>query len=172
MIPLAALKALPWKAIAQVAAIAMLAWGVYSTVTRAWVKLPEAREALEKAQATLKLETECGEGSRCAERQAALVARQDAFNLQVATGYANQLAEINARPVPSGPVRLCRPARQSGVPGAGTPAAADGAAASGVVPLEASGDIGQRLFDLADDADRQALKLKWLQEWNKALAAD
>ena len=35
---------------------------------------------------------------------------------------------------------------------------------------EASSDIGQRLFDLVDEADREALKLRYLQDWNRALA--
>jgi hypothetical protein len=103
---------------------------------------------------------------------AALTARQEAFNLEVATGYAQQLDEINARPPASVPVRLCRPARQGGLPGATPASPADGATAGRDVALEIGRDIARELYQLADDADREALKLRWLQEWNSGLTAN
>ena len=164
MIPLLWLKLVPWRAIGAgmgVVAVMALGWRV-----SAW---REAYKALPAAQEALLDEQECNEGSRCAERVLAFQARQDAFNREVAIRYAEQLDEINRRQ-PAPPVRLCRPARQGGVPGAAPARPVDGAAPGGVVPVETSGDIGQRLFDLADDADREALKLKWLQDWNRGLA--
>ena len=161
----AALKLVPWRLVgagAAAIAILLLGWRIKS-----W---HDAYEALPAAQEALLDEQECNEGSRCAERVLAFQARQDAFNREVADAYAKQLDDINRRQ-PAPPVRLCRPARQGGVPGAAPARPADGTAPGGVVPVETSGDIGQRLFDLADDADREALKLKWLQDWNRALAA-
>ena len=165
MIPLLWLKLVPWRAIGAgmgVVAVMALGWRV-----SAW---HEAYKALPAAQEALLDEQECNEGSKCAERVLAFQARQDAFNREVAIRYAEQLDEINRRQ-PAPPVRLCRPARQGGVSGAAPARPADGTAPGGVGPVETSGDIGQRLFDLADDADREALKLKWLQDWNRALAA-
>lgn len=163
-----ALGKVPWRAVAAgvlVVAAVFSAWRI--TVWRdSHVRaLPEARQALEAEQA-------CSAGSECALRVAALVVRQEEFNRQVATGYAQQLEEISNRPVPVQPVRLCRPARQGGLPGAGTARPADGSAGSRDVPLEIGADIAVELYRLADDADREALKLKWLQEWNRALAAE
>lgn len=166
MIPLAWLKLVPWRAIgagALVVAVAFAGWRV--TVWK------EAHEALPGVRDALEREQQCLDGSKCADRVAALTVRQDEFNRQVAINYAKQIDEIANRPVPPQPVRLCRPARPSGVPGAEPARAADGSAGRGDVPLEAGRDIAVELYRLADDADREALKLKWLQEWNRALAA-
>jgi hypothetical protein len=167
VIPLAWLKLVPWRlvgAVGMVVAVALAGWRV-----SAW---HDAYKALPAAQEALRDEIECKAGSECALRVAALTARQDEFNRQVATGYAEQLDEISNRPRPTVPVRLCRPARPGGLPGAGTPSPADGSAGSRDVPLEIGRDIAVELYRLADDADREALKLKWLQEWNRALAAE
>lgn len=164
MIPL---TLIPWRAIgagAAVVAVALMGWRV-SVWKQAHEALPGVRDALEREEA-------CLDGSKCRDRVAALVARQDEFNRQVATGYAQQLDEISNRPVPTQPVRLCRPARQGGVPGAKPAGAADGNAGRGELPVEVGRDIAVELYRLADDADREALKLKWLQEWNRALAAE
>jgi hypothetical protein len=163
---LAGLKVVPWRAIgagALVVAAVFSAWRI--TVWRdSHVRaLPEARQALEAEQA-------CSAGSECALRVAALTARQEEFNRQVATGYAQQLEEISSRP-PAPAVRLCRPARQGGVPGAGAASPADGSTGSGDVPVEVGADIGRQLYELADEADRETLKLRWLQEWNRGMAA-
>jgi hypothetical protein len=87
----------------------------------------------------------------------------------VADAYAKQIDDIGRRPA-APVVRLCKPARQSGVPSTAAARPADGAGTDRELPGTASADIGQRLFNLADDADREALKLKWLQDWNRALA--
>jgi hypothetical protein len=167
MIPLAWLKLVPWRLIgvgAAVVAILFVSWRV-----SVWYE--SHHKALPAAQEALRDEIECKAGSQCALRVAALTARQDEFNRQVATGYAEQLEEISSRPRPTVPVRLCRPARQGGVPGAKSTGTADGSAGRGEVPVEVGADIAVELYRLADDADREALKLKWLQEWNRALAA-
>lgn len=166
MILPAAVLALPWRLIAAVglvAVVALMGW----RVTRwhdAYAALPGLRDALAREEA-------CEEGSQCADRVAALTARHDAIAQEVAADYARELADIAARPVPVQPVRLCRPRGAGGVPNGTAPGTVDGASAGRELQIETSGDIGQRLFNLADQADREALKLRYLQEWNRALAA-
>lgn len=166
MILPAAVLALPWRligAVGLVAVVALMGW----RVTRwhdAYAALPGLRDALAREEA-------CEEGSQCADRVAALTARHDAIAQEVAADYARELADIAARPVPVQPVRLCRPRGAGGVPNGTAPGTVDGASAGRELQIETSGDIGQRLFDLADQADREALKLRYLQEWNRALAA-
>lgn len=166
MILPAAVLALPWRligAVGLVAVVALMGW----RVTRwhdAYAALPGLRDALAREEA-------CEEGSQCADRVAALTARHDAIAQEVAADYERELADIAARPVPVQPVRLCRPRGAGGVPNGTAPGTVDGASAGRELQIETSGDIGQRLFNLADQADREALKLRYLQEWNRALAA-
>ena len=166
MILPAAVLALPWRLIGAaglVAVVALMGW----RVTRwhdAYAALPGLRDALAREEA-------CEEGSQCADRVAALTARHDAIAQEVAADYARELADIAARPVPVQPVRLCRPRGAGGVPNGTAPGTVDGASAGRELQIETSGDIGQRLFNLADQADREALKLRYLQEWNRAVAA-
>lgn len=168
MIPLAWIKLVPWRAVGAGAAVVALVFGLW----RISVWYESHHKDLPAAQEALRDEIECKAGSQCALRVAALTARQEEFNRQVATGYAEQLDEISNRPRPAVPVRLCRPARPGGLPGAKSTGTADGSAGSRDVPLEIGRDIAAELYQLADDADREALKLKWLQEWNRALAAE
>lgn len=164
MIPLAGLSAIPWRLIGYVAGMAMLVvmgWRIH-----VW---HEAFKAYPAAVAALEAEQACAAGSKCAERQAALQARQAAISETVVAGYEQELAQLRDRP-PAVPVRLCRPAPAGDLRPASPAGPADGAAPSGDVPLEASGDIGQRLFDLADSADAEALKLRYLQQWSAAMA--
>lgn len=166
MILPAAVLALPWRligAVGLVAVVALMGW----RVTRwhdAYAALPGLRDALAREEA-------CEEGSQCADRVAALTARHDAIAQEVAADYERELADIAARPVPVQPVRLCRPRGAGGVPNGTAPGSVDGASAGRELQIETSGDIGQRLFDLVDQADREALKLRYLQEWNRAIAA-
>ena len=166
MILPAAVLALPWRligAVGLVAVVALMGW----RVTRwhdAYAALPGLRDALAREEA-------CEEGSQCADRVAALTARHAAIAQEVAADYARELADIAARPVPVQPVRLCRPRSTGGVPNGVAAGSVDGASAGRELQIETSGDIGQRLFNLADQADREALKLRYLQEWNRALAA-
>ena len=160
------LPALPWRligAVGLVVVVALMGW----RVTR-W---HDAYKALPGLQDALAREEACEEGSQCAGRVAALTARHDAIAQEVAADYARELADIAARPVPVQPVRLCRPRGAGGVPNGTAPGTVDGASAGRELQIETSGDIGQRLFDLVDQADREALKLRYLQEWNRALAA-
>lgn len=154
-----------WRAgvaVAVVALFALMGWRV-SAWRQAYRALPEARAALAAEQA-------CGEGSKCYARLSELQAAQRAVSETVVAVYERELADLRSRP-PAPAVRLCRPRGTGGVPGARPAGPADGAAPGGDVPVETSGDIGQRLFNLADQADREALKLRYLQEWNRALAA-
>ncbi len=166
MILPAAVLALPWRligAVGLVAVVALMGW----RVTRwhdAYAALPGLRDALAREEA-------CEEGSQCADRVAALTARHAAIAQEVAADYERELADIAARPVPVQPVRLCRPRGAGGVPNGTAPGTVDGASAGRELQIETSGDIGQRLFNLADQADREALKLRYLQEWNRAVAA-
>ena len=166
MILPAAVLALPWRligAVGLVAVVALMGW----RVTRwhdAYAALPGLRDALAREEA-------CEEGSQCADRVAALTARHDAIAQEVAADYARELADIAARPVPVQPVRLCRPRGAGGVPNGTAPGSVDGASAGRELPVVVGKDIAVELYRLADDADREALKLRWLQEWNRALSA-
>jgi hypothetical protein len=153
-----------WRAGLAVALVLAVMFAGYRVTTwrAAYTALPGVQEALRREEG-------CLDGSRCHERQRALQAEQDEYNREVADGYARQLEEIRNRPAAPA-VRLCRPARGGAVRVPDPAGPADGTAPGGDIPFEASGDIGQRLFDLADDADREALKLKWLQQWNAALS--
>lgn len=132
--------------------------------------------ALEATQDALRDEQQCVAGSSCAKRVAEAevkaAERQRAIDSEVLSGYEKGLQAVSdyaaAHPAPS--VRLCRPAGSPVVRVPGSPGPADGAAASGDVPLEVGADIGRQLFDLADAADREALKLRALQQWTGALA--
>ena len=160
------LPALPWRligAVGLVVVVALMGW----RVTR-W---HDAYKALPGLQDALAREEACEEGSQCAGRVAALTARHDAIAQEVAADYERELADIAARPVPVQPVRLCRPRSTGGVPNGVAAGSVDGASAGRELQIETSGDIGQRLFDLVDQADREALKLRYLQEWNRAIAA-
>lgn len=168
MIPLimGALGRVPWRLVGAAGltlAVALMGWRV-----SVW---KSSHEALPGVQAALEAEEACADGSKCQQRQNALRERQDEFNRQVAINYAQQLDEINARPPAPVPVRLCRPARKGGLPNAAATGPADGATADGKLQVEIGEDISEQLFQLADDADREALKLRWLQEWNRGLAA-
>jgi hypothetical protein len=86
-----------------------------------------------------------------------------------ANAYLAELEYLRRRPVPAGPVRLCR----NPVPRPGNPAPVpDGpaAAAGGDVgpaggDLEAGPDIGPDLRGLARDCDAEIAKLRALQGW-------
>jgi hypothetical protein len=158
----AALKAIPWRLVGYgvaVGAILLLGWRVH-----AW---HEAYKAYPKVVAALKAEEACDIGSKCQARQAAAEARQAAINDQTVRDYEQKLAEITSRPAPAGPVRLCRPASSGNVRLA--PAApATGAGSGSELPVEVGRDIAVELYQLADDADTEALKLREL--WNRDVA--
>ena len=173
MIVLPALKAIPWRLIGYgvaLGAFVLLFWRINVWHT--------ACGELRSTQERLEAEQGCEPGSMCAARVAAAevaaAAKQSKIDAEVLSGYQTGLETVAAyaaaHPAPS--VRLCRPTNRTEVRVPGSPGPADGSAGSGDVSLEAGKDIGQQLFDLADEADREALKLRYLQNWNRALAAD
>ena len=164
MIPLPALSAIPWKAIGYgvaIGALLLLGWRVHAW-REGYLALPAAQEALQNEQA-------CGEGSECLKRSAALQAAHKLISEQVERDYEQKLADIAARPVPREPVRLCRPARTGDVrvPSA---TAATGPSQGAELPPEIGRDIAVELYGLADDADREALKLELLYGRDVALS--
>ena len=167
MIPLAlpaALKAVPWRLVSYlliVVGLVVLGWRVHAW-REGYLALPAAQEALQNEQA-------CGEGSECLKRSDALQAAHRAINDQTVRDYETRIADIAARPVPREPVRLCRPARSSDVRVPGT-APATGAGQGAELPPEIGRDIAVELYGLADDADREALKLELLYGRDVALA--
>ena len=121
-------------------------------------------------EAQLELEQECGEGSECQKRQAALEAAQREQTAKVIGSYEQELADLRGRKPVS--VRVCN---GSGVPNAPNSGTARGApAAAGLLPGSPTGDrdIGPALSDLAREADEVSARCRALQDWNKALAAD
>ena len=173
MIVLPALKAIPWRLIGYglaLGAFVLLFWRINVWHT-AYGELRSTQERLEAEQG-------CEPGSMCAARVAAAevaaAAKQSKIDAEVLSGYQTGLETVAAyaaaHPAPS--VRLCKPTGRASVRVPVAAQGADGSATGRDVPLETSSDIGQRLFDLADEADREALKLRALQSWNKALSAD
>lgn len=78
--------------------------------------------------------------------------------------YAISLENLKAAraATPVRTVRLC--GGPASVPEAGTAAGADASGSEGL-PQAAGPDIGQRLYDLADDADHCQVTLEALQRW-------
>lgn len=168
MIPLAALKALPWKAIAQVVALLVLAALIWLTLDRAWAELPKARKALETAEAALKLEVECGETSKCAERVAKAKLEGEQINQESVNRYEQELADLRNRPIPTRVIRVCPPAdnlRDAASPGG----AGQRPAAEGVV-LGADEFDTRPLRELAIEADELSARCRSLLERDRALA--
>lgn len=163
MIPL---NAIPWKLIGWAALVAVIAFAGWRV--SAW---REAYKALPDVQAALELEQACGEGSKCQARQAALQAAAEAKSAEVVASYEQELTSLRNRParvvrLQAAGGALCRP---------GAPGTADGTStAAGVVsgPAGSNPDIGPALYQLARDADAVAARLRALQAWNEALAAD
>lgn len=173
MIVLPALKAIPWRLIGYglaLGAFVLLFWRINVWHT-AYGELRSTQERLEAEQG-------CEPGSMCAARVAAAevaaAAKQSKIDAEVLSGYQTGLETVAAyaaaHPAPS--VRLCRPAGGTSLRVPPAPGGADGSPGPGDLPLQAGEDIGRQLFDLADEADREALKLRYLQNWNRALAAD
>ena len=165
MIPLPVLGALPWRLIgwaAVVAAVALAGWRV-----SAW---HAAYERLGEVEAALEAEVQCGEGSKCREREAQLQEVVGREQIRVVTAYEAELAAVRDRqPVT---VRVCN---GSGLPLPGTAARGHaGTAAPGTLSGSATGDrdIGPDLSALAREADEIVARCRALQAWNAALASD
>ena len=167
MIPFAipaVLARVPWKLVG--AGLAAFVLFVLLIRINVW---HDAHKALPGVQAALEAEQACADGSQCKARQIALQEVADRERERIESDYLRDLEALRARP-PAPSVRVCRPAGAGHVPSAGPARPADGTAPGGELPVEVSDDIGQRLFDLADEADREALKLRHLQQWNQALS--
>ena len=169
MIPLAALKALPWKAIAQFLALAVALAFVYITVQRAWWALPEARRALETTQLALQNEQSCGEGSECQKRAAALESQHRAATAVVVQEYTREIESLRNQPIPTRVIRVCKPAVDGGLRHAsgasGTPEAPTGK------PLQGSDEFDTRpLRELARAADEISAAYRALYGRDVALA--
>ena len=160
-------SAVPWKLVGYgvlAAAVGLLTWRVI-----AWHHA--YHDELPAALAALKLEVECGPGSQCQAREEALRKAQAAKTAEVIGDYERELADLRNRPIPVRTVRLC--AGTGNVQGSRPTGAADGAGAPASVVPEAPGrDIGPDLYQLAREADEVAARLRGLQQWNEALAAD
>ena len=164
MFPFPALSAIPWKLIGYgvaIGALLLLGWRIHAW-REGYLALPAVREALQNEQA-------CGEGSECLKRSAALQAAHKLISEQVERDYEQKLADIANRPLPREPVRLCRPARAGDVRVPSTTAATSPSQGA-ELPPEIGRDIAVELYGLADDADREALKLELLWGRDVALA--
>ena len=167
-----ALKALPWRLIGAAVAVAAVAFAGYRVNT--W---HTSHGLLRAAEKRLEAEEACADGSKCAARVAAAevaaAAKQRETDAEVLSGYQTGLETVAAyaasHPAPT--VRLCKPAGGASVRLPPTPGGVDGSLQPGDVPQEAGKDIGKQLFDLADEADRESLRLRYLQEWARALSA-
>ena len=165
MIPLPMLGALPWRLIgwaAVVAAVALAGWRV-----SAW---HAAYERLGEVEAALDAEVQCGEGSACAARQAALQAAAEAKSKEVVADYEKELADLRNRPAVRRVIRVCPDS--GNVQSPGTPGRTDaGTPAEGVVHGATEFDT-RPLRDLASRADELSAQCRALIRWNEALAAD
>lgn len=157
MIPLLALKALPWRLIGYgVAVAALLAFG--------W-RVNEWRQGyLGKAAAEARAEQIAKDSAKALET----VTAQLRASYEASEGYQNELSSLRAARTPSRPVRVCRdvPAPATGSATPGGPDAT--ATAAGALPQEPGPDIGPDLYRDADDADEVSARLRALQEWVRA----
>jgi hypothetical protein len=165
-----ALGKVPWRAIgagALVVAVVFSAWRI--TVWRdSHVRaLPEARQALEAEQA-------CSAGSKCAERVAALVMRQEWITAETVAGYEKELEDLRNRPVSVRTVRLCpeKPDRDMRLP-APAGRTGQGSAPAGVVQPGngPNRDIGPDLYALAGRADELSAQCRAIIQRDRALSA-
>jgi hypothetical protein len=91
------------------------------------------------------------------------------------SAYAQELADLNSRPVRATPVRLCReaapsvPAGNAAQGAVGSTAATGGDERAAGADLEAGPDIGPALRSLAMACDLENAKLRALQGWANGL---
>jgi len=163
----AALKLLPWKAILQFSVLALVVALVVWTFVRAWGVLPDTRHSLEQAEAALKAEVACEEGSACAAREQELKKRaKDEQKLAVEALNA-ELEELRRRPIPHRVIRVCNDRDLRDAPGSA--GAGSGSAAQGVV--HAADELDTRpLRELAQRADELSAQLRSLLRRDRALA--
>jgi hypothetical protein len=169
MIPLVmgAFAKVPWRLIGAVGLVAVVAW-MGHTVS-GWKSsheaLPGVRDALEREEG-------CLDGSKCADRVAALTVRQEQITADTVAGYEKELEDLRNRPVSVRTVRLCpekpdRDVRHAPVSG-GT---GQGSAPAGVVHAGTGPDIGPGLYALAGVADELAAQCRAIIQRDRGLAA-
>lgn len=129
----------------------------------------DSHERLPKVEAALKLEQDCGDGSRCAERAREFEERANDETLKAVSGLASELAALRARNARTRVVRVCPdPSDLQGADAA--PRADAGATGTGSVHGSTGRDIGADLYALAAQADEVAARCRALQGWTRALA--
>ena len=159
MIPLVALKALPWRLIGYGAAVAVLlacGWRVNQ-----WRQGYHARAAAEARTA------EIAQQSAAAM---ALLAERHRQALEASSGYQKELAEIAARPPVSGPIRLCiKPNVPPGGSGGSAPGGPSPTVPPGGVVPGGDGPDHQEGPDIAADLDAFARKCEAVAARGRAL---
>lgn len=162
MIPLVALKAVPWRLIGYglaLGAFVLLFWRINVWHT--------AYGELRATQERLELEESCADGSKCRAREARLREEVEGEKAKVVEGLAAELAAVGNRPPRV--IRLCpdRTGLSVSSPAAGGDAGTPG---TGELSGPAGRDIGGDVYGLAREADEIVAKCRQLQNWNKALS--
>ena len=161
-----ALGKVPWRVVGWaglVLAVAFAGWRVHSWKQDAEA-LPGVRDALEREEG-------CLDGSKCADRVAALVVRQERTTAEAVAGYEREIADLRNRPISVRRVRLCPDPRPGDVR---VPAPAgrtgQGSAPAGVVQPGTGPDIGPDLYALAGRADELSAQCRAIIARDRALA--
>lgn len=117
------------------------------------------------------VEARSAEIAKQAAQTIALVQSQLKSSQEASRGYSEELETLRSARKPAPVVRLCRPAANP-VPAGSDPAARvdGGAAPAGLVREDAAGDreVGQALFNVAEEGDRCSAQVRALQGWIKA----
>jgi hypothetical protein len=152
-----------WRLIAYgLAALAILG---FLLLVNHWRK--DSQAELPKAQAALKVEQECGAGSKCQERIAALKEREQEISAKVVADYEKELSDLRNRPVP----RRVRCTVTSNLRDAApTPGVGEGTPAAGVVSAGVDKDLGPDLYALARRADELAAQTRAIIHRDQALS--
>ena len=130
----------------------------------------QAHEALPGVREALAAEVACTDGSKCAERVAALTARQEQESARVIEGLTSEIRDISNRPART--VRLRCTASDGDMSRASASGSTNGSPpAGGQLSTEAGQPVDvDALYRLARDADEQVALRRALIEWNKALS--
>jgi hypothetical protein len=162
----AVLKAVPWKLVgyATVAiCISIIGWRI-SVWHEAYKALPEAKAALEA-------EVACKVPSKCADRVAALQARQAEVQRVSKETYDQEIADLKNRPVPIPRIiRVCKSAAAGSVPVAGAAEGSSGPETGGVLLGPSELDTGP-LRRAAAEADEINAAYRFLTNRDNALAS-
>ena len=155
-----------WRLLAYAVAAAVLVWLLL--LVRHW--RTDSVVELPKAQAALLNEQECGPTSECQKRTVALVARQAEESAKVVKEFNDEITALNARPMPTRVIRVCRDPRSSNVRDASAPPGTGaGTAPAGLVHGADEFDT-RPLFDLARRADALSAQARAIIHRDRALA--